>query len=167
MSPTSGPKQGGQLVTLDGTNFVSGAKVYFGGIQSASMTFVSAAQLKASTPKGAVGAQTITITNPSGLSVAKPNAYTYTGQKPKILTSSPTTGAISGGTELRINGEFLTTDVGVLIGGQPATQVTHLDGNSPDRGRAAAQRRRPRRRDADRSGPGAVDAARARSAISR
>jgi hypothetical protein len=130
LSPTSGPKAGGTLVTLTGTNFVSGAKVYFGGVLSPSIQFVSAAQLKATTPKGSSGSQAVTVVNPSGQSAVKSNAFTFTGPKPKITTSAPTTGSISGGTELRISGEEITTDVGVLIGGQPATQVTHLDGNS-------------------------------------
>jgi hypothetical protein len=130
LSPTSGPKQGGTLVTLAGTNFVSGAKVYFGGILSPSIAFVSATQLKATTPKGASGSQAVTVVNPSGQSVVKPNAFNFTGAKPKITTSSPTTGSISGGTELLISGEEITTDVGVLIGGQPATQVMHLDSNA-------------------------------------
>jgi hypothetical protein len=129
LSPTSGPKQGGTLITLNGTNFVSGAKVYVGGVLSPTITFVSAAQVKAVTPKGAVGQQTVTITNPSGQSAAVQNAFQYTGAKPKILTSSPTMGSLSGGTELRISGEFITTDVGVVVGGTSA-QVTHLDSNS-------------------------------------
>jgi hypothetical protein len=129
LSPTSGSKQGGTLVTLNGTNFVSGAKVYFGTVLSPTITFVSATQLRAVTPKNAVGPQTVTVTNPSGQSAAIQSGFQYTGQKPKILTSSPTTGAISGGTELRISGEFITTDVGVVVGGQTA-QVTHLDSNS-------------------------------------
>jgi hypothetical protein len=130
LSPTSGPKQGGTLVTLNGTNFVSGAKVYFGGVLSPTITFVSAAQLRAVTPAGSSGNQAVTIVNPSGLNVVKQNAFQFTGQKPKILTSSPTTGAISGGTELRITGEEITPSVGVIVGGVVATQVTYLDGNS-------------------------------------
>ena len=102
LSPTSGPKAGGTLVTLNGTNFVSGAKVYFGGVLSPSITFVSATQLRATTPAGSSGNQAVTMVNPSGLNVVKQNAFQFTGPKPKILTSSPTTGAISGGTELRI-----------------------------------------------------------------
>ncbi len=110
-----------------GQIIVSGAKVYFGGILSPTITFVSATQLRAVTPAGASGNQAVTIVNPSGLDVVKPNAFQFTGQKPKILTSSPTMGAISGGTELRITGEEITTSVSVVIGGQTATQVTHLD----------------------------------------
>jgi hypothetical protein len=130
LSPTSGPKAGGTLVTINGTNFVSGAKVYFGGILSPSITFVSATQLKATTAKGSPGAQAVTVVNPNGQSAVLSNAFNFTGPKPKILTSSPTTGAISGGTQLQINGEAITSEVGVMIGGQMATQVTYIDGNS-------------------------------------
>jgi hypothetical protein len=55
--------------------------------------------------------------------------YTYTGPKPKLLAVQPNTGPISGGTELRLNGENITTAVGVMVGGVMSTQVTHLDGN--------------------------------------
>ncbi len=117
-------------MTLNGTNFVSGAKVYFGGVLSPTITFVSAVRLRAVTPAGSSGNQAVTIVNPSGLNVVKQNAFQFTGQKPKILTSSPTVGTLSGGTELRITGEEITPAVGVVIGGVAATQVTHLDSHS-------------------------------------
>jgi hypothetical protein len=59
VSPTSGPTTGGTVMTLTGTNFVSGSTVTVGGVAATGVTLVSATQLRATTPAGSAGARTV------------------------------------------------------------------------------------------------------------
>ena len=61
ISPTSGPSSGGTTITLTGTNLVSGATVLVNGVPATGVTFVSATQVRATTPAGSAGARTVQI----------------------------------------------------------------------------------------------------------
>ena len=78
ISPGTGPTSGGTAVTINGTNFLSGASVSFGGAGSTAVTFISASQINALTPAGSAGTVAVTVTNPGGLSASLPSAFTYT-----------------------------------------------------------------------------------------
>lgn len=121
VSPTSGPAAGGTLLTITGTNFVSGARVDVGG-RSATTTYVSSSQLRASTPTGS-GTVAVTVTNPNGQSVVRANAFTYTtsGTAPTMTSVSPTSGPLSGGTQLTIVGTGFVSGATVLVGTRSAT----------------------------------------------
>ena len=77
VSPASGPTTGGTVITLNGANFVSGASVFVGGAPATSVTFLSATQLRATTPTGTAGLRTVQVTNPDAQSVTLNNAFTY------------------------------------------------------------------------------------------
>jgi len=69
VTPTSGPQSGNTKITINGTNFVSGAKVTIGGQPASSVAFVSSTQLTAFTPPSPTsGSATLTVTNPDGSS---------------------------------------------------------------------------------------------------
>ena len=65
VSPASGPATGGTQITINGTNFVSGATVRVGGTLATGVTLVSSTQLRATTPAGRAGAQDVQVTNPT------------------------------------------------------------------------------------------------------
>lgn len=77
VSPTSGTRRGGTTVTITGTNFLSGAKVTFGGI-SATVSSVSGTSIVVRTPAHAAGSVNVVVTNTGGLSATLTNGYTYT-----------------------------------------------------------------------------------------
>lgn len=78
ISPLSGPVAGGTTVTINGTNFVSGAAVLFGSTP-ATTTFESDRKLTAISPaSSSPGAVAVTVTNPGGKSSSLPGAFTYT-----------------------------------------------------------------------------------------
>jgi IPT/TIG domain/Bacterial Ig-like domain (group 2) len=69
VTPSSGPQSGNTNITINGANFVSGAKVTIGGQPASSVTFVSSTQLTAVTPPSPTsGSATLTVTNPDGSS---------------------------------------------------------------------------------------------------
>jgi uncharacterized protein (DUF2345 family) len=126
VSPTSGTTAGGTTVTINGSNFVSGATVSFGST-AASTTFVSSAQLRAVTPAAAAGAVSVKVQNPDGQSATLPNGYTYTAPvlpPPAFAASnpvSPVTGPTAGGTTVTINGSNFVSGAAVIFGSTAAS----------------------------------------------
>jgi hypothetical protein len=80
VAPNSGPTGGGTNVTISGTNFVSGATVSFGGTAATNVTVASSTSITARTPAHAVGAVTVTVTNPDTQSGTLASGFTYTVQ---------------------------------------------------------------------------------------
>jgi hypothetical protein len=76
ISPRSGPISGDTAVTLTGTNFLSGAKVSFGGA-AAVVTSLSATTIGANTPAHKRGGVNVVVTNPDGQSSTLPGGFTY------------------------------------------------------------------------------------------
>ena len=76
VSPHSGPTTGGTAVTLTGRNFVTGAKVSFGGA-AAVVTSVSAMMIKVNTPAHDHGGVNVVVTNPDGQSSTLTDGFTY------------------------------------------------------------------------------------------
>ena len=77
IGPTSGPTNGGTLVTIAGTNFVAGATVSIGGVPATGVSVASSTQLSATTGAHAAGAADVVVTNPDALSGSLPGAFTY------------------------------------------------------------------------------------------
>ncbi|MFI5173355.1 MAG: IPT/TIG domain-containing protein [Terriglobia bacterium] len=148
ISPNSGSTSGGTGVTLNGSNFVTGAVVSFGSA-TASTTFVSSTQLTAvSPPAAAAGAVTLKVQNPDGQSATLPGAFTYTQATtpaPQFAASnaiSPNTGSTSGGTGVTINGSNFVTGAVVSFGSATASTTfvssTQLTAVSPPAATAGA-----------------------------
>ena len=76
VSPTNGSALGGTVVTITGSNFISGAAVSFGGVAAASVTFNSSSQLVATTPALSAGVVNVQVTNPDSQSATTTNAFT-------------------------------------------------------------------------------------------
>ena len=98
VSPASGPTSGGTVLTVTGTGFVSGATVRVGSTAATSVTFVSATEVRATTPAGSAGAVAVQVTNPDTQSASRGNAFTYTNTAPLVTAVSPASGPIAGGT---------------------------------------------------------------------
>ena len=79
VSPASGPTAGGTTITINGSNFVSGATVRVNGAAATGVTFVSATQLRANTPAAAAGTYAVQVTNPDGQDDTLNSAFTYVG----------------------------------------------------------------------------------------
>jgi hypothetical protein len=99
------------IVTLTGTNYVSGSVVQF-GTTALSTTFVSATQLRATIPASlmtTIGSYNITVVNPApNAATSVPLAFTVTPVPPPTITSlspSSVTAGASGFT-LTVNGQY-------------------------------------------------------------
>lgn len=122
ISPTSGSTAGGTVVTINGANFQSGARVFFGNVAATSVSFVSSSQLRATSPPHPAGSVPIQVTNPDGQS-GQLNTFTYVEPRPpapQITGISPTSGPTSGGTDVTINGANFQSGTVVTFDGAVA-----------------------------------------------
>ncbi|MFT3809610.1 MAG: IPT/TIG domain-containing protein [Micropepsaceae bacterium] len=129
LSPAFGPVSGGTLVSVSGTNFVTGdTSVTIDGIviPAASVTVNSATSLTFSTPAHAAGTVAVSVSTSGGTSSSIPGGFTYAAI-PTGTSLSPTSGGLAGGTAVTITGaNFISGDTTVTIGGNviPAGSVT-------------------------------------------
>ena len=128
ISPNSGPLTGGTSVTITGTAFVSGATVKVGGTSATSVTFVSATSIKAVTPTGTAGAQSVVVTNPDSQSSNTNITFTYATVT--VASISPSSGPLAGGTAVTITGTGFASGASVNIGSAAATSVTFVNATS-------------------------------------
>ncbi|MEC0244674.1 IPT/TIG domain-containing protein [Paenibacillus chitinolyticus] len=78
ISPNSGPKSGGDFTYINGSNFVSGAKVSFNNGAPFDVTFLSANQVRFRAPSSAkLGPVDVKVINPDGQTVTLTGGYTY------------------------------------------------------------------------------------------
>ena len=129
VSPISGSISGGTAITITGTNLTGATSVTVGGAAATSVVVVSATSITAVTPAGAAGAQSVAVTTEGG-TATKANAFTYVVLAPTIASVSPTSGAISGGTEITITGTNLTGASSVTVGGVAATSFVVVSATS-------------------------------------
>jgi IPT/TIG domain/Sortilin, neurotensin receptor 3, len=126
VSPNAGPTAGGNMVTINGTNFLSGATVNFGTTASATVTFVSATQLQAVAPAHASGTVDVTVTTPGGTSaLSSADHYTYDAQ-PTVSSVSPNAGPTAGGNTVTINGTNFVPGATVKFGALASPSVTFV-----------------------------------------
>ncbi|WP_339295021.1 IPT/TIG domain-containing protein [Paenibacillus sp. FSL W7-1279] len=116
VSPASGVVSGGNIISINGTNFVNGLELYFGQ-EKVAYTFTSSSLLRIKVPAGTVpGFVTVSITNPDGQSAELIDGYQYLPLPGPTLTSvSPKVGPVSGGTALKIYGTNFKSDSKVFF----------------------------------------------------
>jgi hypothetical protein len=100
LNPNSGPTAGGTVVTITGTGFQCVTGVKFGTTPASSFTVNSPTQITATSPPGAAGVVTVTVTNCNGTSPTTGTAdqFTYVASSGAATvvptaTSSPLSGA--------------------------------------------------------------------------
>jgi PKD repeat protein len=95
-TPDSGTAAGGMTVTLNGTGFLAGATVKFGGAAATSINIVNDHMLTAVTPPHLAGTVDVTVINPDNASATLPGGYKFLlpNRAPQVNpTASVTTGA--------------------------------------------------------------------------
>lgn len=126
VAPDSGPLVGGGLVTLTGTNFVSGATVSFGAFSASSVSVTSATTITATVPLGVAGPTVVVVRNPDGQAASLSAGYAYVGDGPMVTTVTPDAGSAGGGTVVTINGDGFVKGATVTFGTTAATKVVYV-----------------------------------------
>lgn len=123
VAPSSGSILGGTTVTITGTNLTGASAATFGGTPATSVTVISAAQVRVTTPAHAAGAVDVAVTTPGG-TATKTAGFTFVVPKPTIAAIAPASGSTLGGTTVTITGTNLTGAEAVTFGGTAATSFT-------------------------------------------
>ncbi|RXS70753.1 cell shape-determining protein [Streptomyces sp. TM32] len=119
LSPSSGPVQGGNLVTVTGSNLSGAISVKFGN-NPATVLSNTATQVVVTAPAGPPSATTVTVTTAGGTS--NPLPYFYVAA-PTVNDLSAHFGPATGGNTVAVFGSNLTLASAVSFGGNPATAV--------------------------------------------
>jgi hypothetical protein len=132
VNPNSGSTSGGTNVTINGSNFVDGATVSFGGTSASNVNVASSTSITSTTPAHAAGAVSVTVTNPDGQSATLGNGFTYTisTPPPTITSITPNSGTTAGGTSVTISGSNFVSGASVGFGGVASTNVTVINSSS-------------------------------------
>ena len=125
VSPSTATTDGGTTVTITGSNLGGATAVDFGAIPASSFTIVSAGEITAVAPAQAAGQVAVTVTTPGGTSaLSSADLYTYAVLPPVILSVSPSSGPLTGGTTATIMGTNFDGAGSLLFGSTPATNYT-------------------------------------------
>ena len=130
ITPNSGPEPGGTAVTINGSDFASGATVDLGGNACTGVGFVSASELTCTTPAG-TGTVDVTVTNPDTQSDTLAAAFTYI-QPPTIAAIAPSTGPAAGGTAVSVSGSDFVSGATVTVGGNACAPVVFVSPSQLD-----------------------------------
>ena len=98
ISPSAGPRAGGTVVTINGSNFTGVTAVRFGSTNASSFIPVSATQISATSPAGTAGTVDVTVITPGGTSAIGPGdrfAYTQVTVTPASLSNAAVGSAYS------------------------------------------------------------------------
>ncbi|HUR64569.1 MAG TPA: IPT/TIG domain-containing protein [Candidatus Thermoplasmatota archaeon] len=137
ITPTSGTTNGGQPITLTGSNFLPGAVVQFSdgsGSYTATNLDVTSTTIKALTPPHAAGTVAVVVKNPDGSQATSPSGYTFVAAPaPALSNVSPVAGNANGNDVVVLTGSGFSTAIaprvvfggtvagGTINGGVPAT----------------------------------------------
>ncbi len=135
VSPGSGPAAGGTLVSISGLRFGNPlSSVSFGG-SPALFARTSGRTVVALAPPHAAGTVDIIVTDGAGASLATAaDRFTY-GNLPSVTAVTPSTGLVTGGTRVTIDGAGLSGATSVLFGSTPgvitSNTSTFITADSP------------------------------------
>ncbi|WP_088001122.1 IPT/TIG domain-containing protein [Gottfriedia solisilvae] len=131
ITPNNGTKIGGDIINIDGTNFVNGLTVKFNGVDAKILNYYSATKIRIQVPASSIiGAVDVTLTNPDGQSVTLSQGYTYTVAQPTITSLTPNNGALAGGELIYLNGTNFFSGLTVTVGGKNAPVVNFYSSSS-------------------------------------
>ncbi len=126
-SPASGPTSGGTVITLTGSNFVDGLTVRVDNVAATGVTRLSGTQVRATTPAGSAGPQSVQVINPDGRSATLANAFNYTSTGStsalSVTAVQPASGPVGGGTAVTVRGNNFRQGSRVRFGGVQAMNV--------------------------------------------
>ncbi len=122
VSPTWGPTQGGNPVTISGLNLFGASAVTFGSTAATAFTVNDDGTITAIAPALSSGTVDVTVTTSAGTSsTSAADKYTATaGAAPTVTGLSSSSGPTGGGNNVTVTGTNLASAVGVSFGSDPA-----------------------------------------------
>ena len=130
INPNQGYLAGGDIVYIDGENFVNGITAKIGNVNATVLNYYSANRIRILIPASTqLGSFDLTLTNPDGQSVSMASAYTYIEPPkppaPTITTITPNSGSKLGGELVFIEGTGFVSGLNVKVNGTNATVLNY------------------------------------------
>jgi len=134
VAPAIGPVDGGTAVTIAGTNFRSGAQVYFGGLPATDINVVSPGAITATVPRNSPATVNVVVMNPDGTWGVASRAFMYEASQPSItrvapLSGPPATAVLIQGANFDARTQNITVrfnGVAARVAGATATVITAI-----------------------------------------
>ncbi len=123
VTPLQGSTLGGTVISITGTGLSTTSSVRVGGVACTNVNVLTPTLVQATTPAGAVGQASISVTTAAGTTLAS-TPFNYVQQQ--VTSIVPNTGSYTGGTPITITGQFLAGTTVVTIGGVPCTNVVSV-----------------------------------------
>lgn len=120
VSPAAGSAAGGTELTITGTGFAEGVTVTVGGAEC-TVSAVTETTITCTTTAHAAGEVDVVVANAGGGQVTAAAAFTYEPINPVVVSASPPSGSVDGGTSLTISGSGFVEGASVTVGGSPCT----------------------------------------------
>jgi len=117
---------GGDRVTVHGSGFQKGIKVFFDGKAGEGPTILDDGRVNVTTPAHAVGLVDVDLELPDGQRERLERGFLYTSGL-AVTSISPTEGPTSGGTAVTVVGKSFTRGTYVLVGGQRLIDTRRVD----------------------------------------
>ena len=120
--PAQGATGGGTTVYVNGSGFTGATAVKFGSSNATGIVVYSDDSLSAVTPPG-TGSVAISVTAPGGTGTSSGALFTYE-PAPTVTSVSPSSGPVSGGNAVVVDGTGFVAVTQVLFGSTPAAYTT-------------------------------------------
>jgi hypothetical protein len=124
LNPPRGGVAGGDKVIITGSGFTGTTSVKFGPTLATNFQVDSDGQITATTPQGAAGTVSVTVTTKTGSVTGGEFTYIITGAAPTVTGINPTSGPASGGSSITITGTGFNGATGVAFGSTAASNFT-------------------------------------------
>ncbi len=132
ITPTFGAVLGGTVVTINGSNFVTGAVAAVGGVNCASTVFVNSTLLTCTTANlGSQGLKSVVVTNPDTQTATLANAFTAL-PAPTLSSFTPAQSLITGGITVRFTGVNFVSGSIARINGVNCTSTVFVSSTALD-----------------------------------
>jgi len=116
VTPSTGPSEGGTIVTITGTGFTDATEVHFGLTEATVFTVEDDTEITVTSPARSPGTVNVRVTTAGGQSATGSDAnYTYTAA-PAVTGVDPSGGPIAGGNTVTITGSGFTGATIVTFG---------------------------------------------------
>ncbi|MEO8541366.1 MAG: IPT/TIG domain-containing protein [bacterium] len=125
VSPLGGVIGGGTSVTIAGSGFTGATGVTFGGAAGSGLVVTNDNSITVTSPAHAAGLVDVLVSNPVATSAnTAADNFRYGTTTPSVVSLTPTTGPIVGGTVVTVTGTGFTGATGVTFGGTAGTALT-------------------------------------------
>lgn len=127
----SGPSAGGTAVTLAGSDFEAGTRVFFGTSSAVSVNVRNSSTIDAVTPAGA-GVVDVIVQNAGGRSSRLAGGFTYVSPPPTVTEAIPARASVAGGVNVVVRGSGFVDGVGVrFVDGATSVDAANVIVASP------------------------------------